>query len=48
MNELVLKRLTKMRKEDRRALIDAARDVLKGTHDPTALAIAEAVCRLTA
>ncbi len=46
MNELVLKRLQKMRQEDRKALIDAAQDIIKGSQNSVAEALARKVLAL--
>jgi len=46
MDRTVLERLSRLHGDDRKALLDAARDVSKGSRDPQAQAIARAVLDL--
>ena len=46
MDRTVLERLTRLHGDDRKALLDAAVDVAKGSQDPKALALARAVLDL--
>lgn len=46
MDRTVLDRLARLHGDDRKALLDAAIDVAKGSRDPQALALARAVLDL--